>query len=123
MKSGFYLEMYGTIFTDCFIERSRYANGNLRLSLYGRDANNNFEMAHFADITVENNKIKLSDNEIIVNNCSEPTLITQLKELGIIKEIVSRCIIKDTFYPIYSINYYEVLAHSHSYYKEKLMAV
>ena len=108
MESGFDLEMYETVFINCFIECSRYANGNLKLSLYGTDVKTE-ETAHFADITLENNKIRLPENEVIVDNRFKPTLIPQLKKLGILKDKLSMCIVNDTFYPIYSINYSNVL--------------
>ena len=34
MKCGFDFELYETLYKNCFIECSSYANGNLQLSLY-----------------------------------------------------------------------------------------
>lgn len=108
MKSGFDLEIYGTLFKECFIEYSIYLNGNLQLCLYGTDPEIN-EIAHFADITLEQDDVKLQDDEIVVNNRFRPTLIPQLEKLGILKEKVKNCIIENTFYPIYKIDFSKVI--------------
>ena len=55
MKSGFNFKLYETVFKNCFIFSSRYKNGNLQLSLFGKEQETN-ETAHFADITLEQNK-------------------------------------------------------------------
>lgn len=119
MKNGFELEMYGTIFTKCFIEYSIYKNGDLQLSLYGIDPCIN-EIAHFADITVEQDSIKLQEDEIVVNNRFKPTLVKQLEKLGILKEKVKNCIIENVFYPIYKIDFSKVAEKC--YYANELMA-
>jgi hypothetical protein len=85
-----------------------YSNGDLQLSLYGVDPNIN-EIAHFADITLEQNFIKLQDDEIIVNNRFRPTLVAQLEKIGILKEKVRNCIIENVFYPIYKIDFSKVI--------------
>lgn len=108
MKNVFDLEMYETLFKDCFIEYSTYQNGDLQLSLYGVDSNIN-ETAHFADITVEQNLVQLQDDEIVVNNRFKPTLVKQLEKLGILKEKVRNCVIQNAFYPIYKIDFSKVI--------------
>lgn len=62
-----------------FIESSSYKNGNLQLSLYGLDANVN-QISHFADITLNQNVVNLTDDTIIVDNKFKPTLITTIRE-------------------------------------------
>lgn len=119
MKNGFDLEMYETLFRECFIEYSTYSNGNMRLCLYGIDPEIN-ETAHFADITLEQNSIKLNDDEIIVNNHFKPTLVPQLEKLGILKEKVKNCIVENTFYPIYKIDFSKVIEKC--YYIQDLVA-
>ena len=84
MKSGFTFELYEMIFKNCFIHSSNYKNGNLQLSLFGTDPETN-ETAHFADISLEQNRRKLKDDEVIVDYMFKPTLIPQLKNLGILK--------------------------------------
>lgn len=103
MKSGFDFELYETLFTNCFIFSSRYENGNLQLSLFGTDPATN-ETAHFADITLNQNSRLLKENEIVVDFKYKPTMIPQLINLGILKEQVGICIIKDSLYPIYTID-------------------
>ena len=103
MENGFNFEMYEIIFRNCFIERSTYKNGNLQLSMYGLDPEVN-QISHFADITLEQNSIPLRKNEIIVNNHFRPTLIPQLKNLGILKKKLGMCMIHNTLYPIYTVN-------------------
>ena len=103
MRSGFDLELYGETFKNCFIESSSYKNGNLQLSLFGLDPNVN-QIAHFADITLEQNCVELGENEIVVNNRFKPTLVPQLEKLGILKEKIGMCIVDYVFYPIYSID-------------------
>lgn len=119
MKNGFDLKMYGNVFTKCFIEYSKYQNGNLCLSLYGIDPNID-ETAHFADITLEQNYIQLQEDEIVVNNRFKPTFEEQLKKLGILKEKVKNCIINNISYPIYKIDFSKVVEKR--YYYEELIA-
>ena len=99
MKNSFDMEMYGTLFKQCFINCSSYPNGNLQLSLYGLDPNVN-QMSHFADITLEQSSIQLPEDEIIVNNRFRPTLVEQLERLGILKEKIGTCIVDNILYPI-----------------------
>lgn len=96
MRSGFDLELYGETFKNCFIESSSYKNGNLQLSLYGLDANVN-QISHFADITLNQNVVNLTDDTIIVDNKFKPTLVPQLEKLGILAEKIKMCIIDNVF--------------------------
>lgn len=118
MENGFDLEMYETIFKNCFIECSHYKNGNLQLSLYGLDPQVN-QVSHFADITLEQNSVKLQENEIVVDNHFRPKLISQLENLGILKEKKGVCIVNNTFYPIYIIDYSKVMENC--YYLQELI--
>ena len=119
MENGFDFEMYETIFKNCFINCSSYTNGNLQLSLYGVDPNVE-QISHFADITLEQDSVKLQENEIVVNNRFRPTLVPQLEDLGILKEKVRVCIINNTFYPIYTIDYSNVMENC--YHLQELVA-
>lgn len=101
--NGFMFELYETVFENCFIHSSRYKNGNLQLSLFGVDPETN-ETAHFADITLNQNKISLKEEEIIVDCTYKPTLIPQLKDLGILKQQTGICALYDCIYPIYTID-------------------
>lgn len=103
MESGFCFELYDDIFENCFIHSSRYSNGNLQLSLFGLDSKTQ-ETAHLADITLNQNSKKLRNNEIVVDCMYKPTLIPQLKKLGILKEQVGICIVNFNIYPIYTID-------------------
>ena len=103
MGSGFNFELYEMVFEKCFILSSRYKNGNLQLSLFGIDPETN-ETAHFADITLDQNRRLLKENEIVVDCLYKPTLIPQLKELGILKEQIGICVINNVIYPIYTVN-------------------
>lgn len=103
MNGGFDFELYETLFKNCFVHSSSYTNGSLKLSLFGVDPKVD-ETAHFADITLEQNKRTLKDNEIVVDCKFKPTLIPQLKKLKILKDQVGVCVIGNTFYPIYTIN-------------------
>ena len=119
MESGFNFELYETIFQNCFIHSSYYKNGNLQLSLFGLDPETN-ETAHFADITLDQNRKILNQNEIIVDCLYKPTLIPQLKSLGILKEQTGIFILNCTIYPIYTIDLTRVL--SNQYYMQELVA-
>ena len=94
-------------------------HGNLQLSLYGLDPNVN-QISHFADITLEQNTVKLKEYEIVVDNRFKPTFIPQLKDLGILKEQTGMCIVNDAFYPIYSIDLSKI--KENCYYLEELIA-
>ncbi|MEE0768521.1 MAG: hypothetical protein UIT70_01410 [Clostridia bacterium] len=118
MKNGFSFNLFETLFENCFIECSNYKNGNLQLSLYGVDPVVN-QIAHFADITLDQNNVKLAENEIVVNNRFRPTLIPQLKNLGILKEKLGMCIVNNYFYPIYSIDLSNVKVNG--YYLHELL--
>lgn len=103
MESGFEFELYETVFTNCFIHSSRYSNGNLKLSLFGVDSETN-QMAHFVDITLEQNKRILKENEIVVDCLYKANFISQLIDLGIIKKQIGVCAIDATLYPVYTID-------------------
>lgn len=103
MESGFNFELYEIIYKNCFIHSSRYLNGNLQLSLFGENPETD-ETAHFADITLDQNTRKLKKDEIVVDSKYKPTLIPQLKKLGILKEHTGMCVINLTIYPIYTID-------------------
>ena len=107
MVHNFDFNLYGLKFTNCFIHTSRYKNGNLQISLFGTNPETN-NTEHFVDITLEQKQIRLSDDRIIVNSLYKPELIPQLEELGILKELESRCVINGTIYPIYKIEYTKV---------------
>ena len=107
MKNGFTFELYEMTFTNCFIQSSNYANGDLKLSLFGKDPDIH-KTTHFADITLEQNSRKLKDDEIVVNCKFKPTLIPQLLNLGIIKEQTGLCIVGDSIYPVYTIDLTQV---------------
>ena len=103
MVQGFSFELYEMVFKNCFIHTSRYTNGNLQLSLFGTDPETN-ETAHFADITLDQNRRVLKENEIVVDCKYKPTLIPQLLELGILKKQVGIYAIETTIYPIYTVD-------------------
>lgn len=119
MKSGFDFELYETLFTNCFIFNSTYSNGNLQLSLFGVDSETN-ETSHFADITLNQNNKRLKENEIVVDCKYKPTMIPQLIKLGILEEQVGICVIKDTIYPIYTIN--KTIVNQKQYCMQELIA-
>lgn len=103
MENGFSFELYDEIFENCFINISRYTNGNLQLSLFGIDPKTN-ETAHFVDISLNQNSRKLKGNEVVVDCMYKPTLIPQLQKLGILKEQTGICIVNLKIYPIYTID-------------------
>ena len=113
---GFEFEMYETMYEDCFIDRSMYANGNLKLSLYGKDLKNSntdyYNTEHLAEITLDQDIYKLPLNEVIVDNHFKPSLIPQLQSLGIIKDMLCMCYVKGKLYPKYSLNMDKVIAKS-----------
>lgn len=119
MKSGFDFELYETLFTNCFIVSSKYSNGNLQLSLFGTDPKTN-ETAHFVDITLNQNSRLLRENEIVVDFKYKPTMIPQLINLGILKEQVGICVIKDSLYPIYTID--RTMVNQKQYCMQELVA-
>lgn len=119
MKNGFDFELYETVFKNCFVECSSYRNGDLQLSLYGIDPKLN-QTAHFADITLEQNEINLQESEIVVNNRFKPTLVPQLEKLGILKQKLGMCIVKNILYPIYAIDFSKV--KENCYYLDELVA-
>ena len=119
MENGFDFEMYETIFTNCFVDYSTYKNGDLQLSLYVNDNNVN-QIAHLADITLEQNLVELKENEIVVNNRFRPTLIPQLKKLEILKKQVGNCNINNYNYPIYTIDFSKIMEKC--YYLQELLA-
>lgn len=109
MESGFSFELYEMIFENCFIHSSYYSNGNLQLSLFGIDPKTN-ETVHFTDITLNQTKRFLKDNEIVVDCKFKPTMIPQLIDLGILKEQTGICVINSSIYPIYTIDLCKISA-------------
>ena len=112
MESGFNFELYEMVFENCFIHSSYYKNGNLQLSLFGNDPETN-ETAHFADITLDQNKRLLKENEIVVDCRFKPTMIPQLVDLGILKEQTGICVVNSSIYPIYTIDLTRISANQY----------
>ena len=112
MDSGFSFELYEMVFENCFIHSSYYENGNLQLSLFGIDPETN-ETAHFADITLDQNKRFLKENEIVVDCRFKPTMIPQLIDLGILKEQTGICVVNSCIYPIYTIDLTRIEANQY----------
>lgn len=107
MESGFSFEFYEKVFKNCFIHISNYVNGSLQLSLFGVDPETN-EMAHFTDITVDQNSWEIRKNEIVVDCLYNETFIPQLKKLGVLKEQTGICPVNNALYPIYILDYDKV---------------
>ena len=76
----------------------------MQLSLFGVDPATD-EVAHFVDISLEQNTKIVGENEIVVGCKYRPTFISQLKELGILKEQTGICVIFDMIYPIYTVDF------------------
>lgn len=119
MESGFNFELYEMVFENCFIHSSCYKNGNLQLSLFGNNPETN-ETEHFADITLDQNKKLLKENEIVVNCRFKPTLIPQLVDLGILKEQTGICVVNSSIYPIYTIDLTRI--SENQYFMQELVA-
>ena len=113
MENGFDFELYGENFNNCFIETSYYKNGNLQLSLYGIDKNVN-EIGHIADISLNQDEVKLKEDEIVVDTKFKPEVIPQLKKLGILKKQLRMCILKNTFYAIYQVDFSRLKENSYA---------
>lgn len=107
MESGFSFEFYEKVFEKCFIHISKYVNGNLQLSLFGIDPDTE-EMAHFTDITLDQNSWEIKKNEIVVDCLYNTTFVPQLEKLGVLKEKTGICPINNSLYPIYILNYDKV---------------
>lgn len=104
MESGFKFELYDEIYENCFIHCSKYANGNLQLSLFGNNPKTK-QTEHFKDITLNQSDKELNSNEIVVDCLYNPTFIPQLIKLGILQEQVGICIVNLNIYPIYTIDF------------------
>lgn len=112
MESCFSFELYEIVFENCFIQSSQYVSGNLQLSLFGNNSETN-EIVHITDITLEQNRKILRENEIIVDCKYKPTLIPQLKNLGILKEQTGIYVMNSTIYPIYTIDLSKLLENEY----------
>ena len=119
MENGFSFECYDTIYENCFIHRSKYSNGNLQLSLFGIDLFTG-DVAHFADITLNQNCKVLAKDEIIVDCKYKPTFLPQLIDLGILKERVGTQIANSMFYPIYTVDFEKI--YEREYAMQELIA-
>lgn len=119
MEDGFNFELYEMIYENCFINRSRYDNGNLQLSLYGLNPET-AQTENFVDITLNQNERALRENEIVVDCKSKPTLIPQLKDLGILNTQIGVCNVDNTLYPIYTANFAKV--NENEYCMQELIA-
>lgn len=119
MECGFDFKIYGTVFKDCFINYSMYDNGKMKLSLFGSEKGEE-DTSHFADITLDSKKLRLSQDEIVVDNKFKTDFVPQLIKLGIIKEMVSVCKIGGTEYPIHKVNF--PILFKNCYYPDALLA-
>ena len=99
----FELEIFGTVYKECFFYLSKYLNGDLQISVFGiKDKTNITE--HFLDITVEQNSIELAKNHIVLDNYFKQELVEKLKQLGVLKKYIGTFIIQSIRYPIYELD-------------------
>ena len=104
MKHGFSFELYGTIFTNCFLHSSRYSNGRYYNSAYLARTQPQMKLHILQILLLEQNSKLLGEDEIVVDCKFKPTLIPQLLELGIIKNQTGICVVNNSIYPIYTID-------------------
>lgn len=112
MEYGFDFELYEMVFKNCFIHSSTYPNGNLQLSLFGKDPVLD-QTAHFADITLKQESKRLANDEIIVDCKYKPSLIPQLIKLGILKTQIGIYAKNLCLYPIYKIDLDKVMENKY----------
>lgn len=89
-------------YRDCFFDRGNYEKGKISLAIYGHIENDK-EISHISNITV-NVEDELAENQIVIDNYANSNLISFLMDLGIVKGIVRRTVVKLILLPVVEID-------------------
>ena len=95
----FNYESCGVKYRNCFFDICEYNEGNISLVIYGY-VENDKEISHISNLTINNVEFKLKKNQVVIDNYSNTNLISFLLELGIIKSIITRVDVKSLKYPV-----------------------
>ena len=89
-------------YRDCFFDMGEYEKGKISLSIYGYIENDK-DISHISNVTV-NVEEKLPENQIVIDNYANSNLISFLLDLGIVKKIVKRVVVKFMQLPVVEID-------------------
>ena len=112
----FNYESNGVKYKNCFFDISEYEKGKLSLVVYG-NVENDINVSHISNVTV-NVEEKLKENEVVIDNYSNTNLISFLLDLGIIKSISKKVVVKFLLLPVVELDLEKL--YEYSYYKEVL---
>ena len=103
-------------YRDCFFDMGEYSKGRISLAIYGYIENDN-NISHISNATV-NVEEELPEEQIVIDNYSNTNLISFLMDLGIVKRIVKRVVVKFLLLPVVEVDL--ELLKQYCYSKEEL---
>ena len=95
-------EQTGVKYKDCYFDVKKCYNNKLNISMYGY-INNDKNVSHIFNVTVSTEQ-KLPYNCVVVDNYCDRKLVDFLTRLGVVKQIVSRAVVKLILLPVVELN-------------------
>ena len=89
-------------YRDCYFDIGEYEKGKISLSIYGY-VEDDKEVSHISNATV-NVEEKLAENELVIDTYANTNLISFLLDLGIVKRIVRRTVVKFLRLPVVEVD-------------------
>lgn len=103
-------------YKDCFFDVGEYEKGKLSLAIYGH-VENDKNVSHISNVTV-NVEEKLEENQVVIDNYANTNLISFLLDLGIVKSIPKKVIVKFLRLPVVDLDLEKL--YEYSYEQEEL---
>ena len=89
-------------YRDCFFDVGEYEKGKISLAIYGYIEDSN-DVSYISNATV-NVEEKLAENELVIDTYANTNLISFLLDLGIVKRIVRRTVVKFLRLPVVEVD-------------------
>lgn len=89
-------------YKDCYFDIGEYEKGKISLAIYGYVEDDKI-VSHISNATV-NVEEKLEENQIVIDTYANTNLISFLLELGIVKRIVRRTVVKFMRLPVVEVD-------------------
>lgn len=99
-------------YKNCFFDVGEYEKGKLSLSIYGQ-VENDKEISHISNVTV-NVEEKLEENQVVIDNYANSNLISFLLDLGIVKSIPKKAVVKFMILPVVELDLEKLYEYSYN---------
>lgn len=99
-------------YKDCFFDVGEYEKGKLSLAIYGY-VEDDKDISHISNATVDV-KEKLEENQVVIDTYNNTNLISFLLDLGIVKNICKRVVVKSLMLPVVKLDLEKLYEYSYN---------